>query len=192
MIRIFSYLAIFMAFIQSTYATELLSEAYCRDITQTKTESILQKNNHLIYLQNYIEDNIYFSCLHGKRAGLTISDFKKAKPVLCKGKGIRPSANYLSEVIHLDLEFKKWFTTDGGYTYLPELHSVRNYQKFFSNSEITLDTQTNLVIPHNFRGNSDGTYDGVMIKQVGMRRNVYELKCYELNTLAQKSISIFI
>lgn len=187
MLRIISILAISLFLSPNSFAVGNLSEAYCRDLTHDKTIKIIQLNPYLDEMQSDIEDSIYFSCLHAKRAGLSVNVFKNARPLMCIIKSQNQTVKSDLEVIHLDLEFRKWFLTDINYNQLPELYTMKGYQEHFTNKEFILDNSKKLLIPHSYLINSSGVYDGVLIEQTTNRRNIYELDCYELNRLEDKA-----
>ena len=189
MLRLLSFILTFSisSFVFAN-AANFLTESYCRNLTQLKSNSF-NSTYYLasIELANAIESNVYDSCILGVTSGITEEKYKQRKPYVCMSKD-GPTAKSPVNIIHIDAHFNTWFMETGYHVRLPLKQYIINKRDNINHTSFKLSDSEELMIL-NYEGiNLISGKNAVYISNHrNGTRSIVNMTCYDVNAMTKES-----
>lgn len=170
--------------------TNFLTESYCRNLTQTKTNNF---ESNFYYaspeLSSAIEYNIYNSCMAAVNSGITEEKFEYRNPYVCLSKE-NLGSKFSVETISIDDHFDISFQHQEFQIQTPKKRYILNKRENITQKSYKLSFSEELIILNDKYKDMNliEARNAVYIKnhRNGMR-NIVNMTCYDVNEITEYS-----
>lgn len=188
MLRIFSSLCFFLvSFCAFAQTADYMDESQCRNMAR---QAVYNYENNFIQsysatLEELIEENVYYSCVAASRMGVTEKQFSNKRSIICEEKKVFSYFQKTFRIVHIDLEFRRWFEINDSMAQTPKIRSLNLIESLFDYSKIKLSTESHIVlIDSSFKGENKSS-SAVLVENTHEKRTFKDITCYDVEALTK-------